>query len=180
MPENSPESNTSDATEINTAGEAAGEQPTESETQSEQGNGRSYSQADLDRLTAKVRREEKAKLEKQLSQAQMGETERLKAENESLKASIRARDAERQLVDAVTKAGADDPDAVVGWIQAKTSLEFDDDGKIANLRDVIAESKERLPNRFPKRPGSGNGGDGGHNAHAGVSMNDIIRRAANR
>lgn len=179
MPNESAETPTSDATDKNTDAEATGEQPT-GETPTEPGDGRSYSQADLDRLMAKVRREEKAKLEKQLAQAQLSETEKLRAENEGLKASIRAAAAERQLLDAVTRSGADDPDAVVGWIQAKVSVEYDDDGKISNLRDIIAESKERLPNRFPKRPGSGNGGDGGHGAHAGLSMNDIIRRAANR
>jgi hypothetical protein len=180
MPEESANQNTPDGAVNNTEAEAAGEQPTGSETQTESGAGRSYSQADLDRVTAKVRREEKAKLEKQIAQATLSETEKLRAENESLKQSIRAQAAERQLVDAITRAGADDPDAVVGWIQAKVSVEYDDDGKIANLRDVIAESKERLPNRFPKRPGSGNGGEGGHSSHAGISMNDIIRRAANR
>lgn len=179
MPEESANNPTPDGAVNNTEAEATGEQPTGSETQTDAGSGRSYSQADLDRVTAKVRREEKAKLEKQLAQAQLSETEKLRTENESLKASIRAQAAERHLLDAVKHAGADDPDAVVGWIQAKVALEFDEDGKIANLRDVITESKERLPNRFPKRPGSGNGGEGGHSAH-GLSMNDIIRRAANR
>jgi hypothetical protein len=138
-----------------------------------------FTQADLDRLIAKAKRDEKAKLERQVSDAQLSETERLKAELEARKAEVRGLKTEGALLAAIKAAGGDDPEVISAWIQSKLTIEFSDDDKISNLKDLLSEARERIPTRFPKRPGSANGGDG-KPAGIGTDMNALIRRAAGR
>ena len=138
-----------------------------------------FSQSDLDRLLAKTRREERAKFDKQINDAQLSENERLKTDLAKVQLELRNRDAEETLVRAVKSAGGDDPETIVGWIRSRLSLEFAEDGKISNIRELLQEAKDRIPARFPKRSGSANGGDG-KSSSVGQSMNDLIRQASGR
>lgn len=154
-------------------------QKPESETQSGNSEDAKFSQADLDKLLAKVRREERTKLEKQVNDAKLSETERLKAEVSAHKAELRSLKTEGTLLQAIKAAGGDDPEVISAWIQAKLKIEFTDDDQISNIKDLLSEARERIPTRFPKRPGSANGGDGKPTG-IGTDMNSLIRRAAGR
>lgn len=138
-----------------------------------------FSQADLDRLIAKAKRDEKAKLEKQVNDAQLSETQRLKAELAEHKAELRSLKTEGSLLAAIKAAGGDDPEVISAWIQSKLTIEYSDEGQISNLKELLSDARERIPTRFPKRPGSANGGDG-KPAGIGQDMNALIRRAAGR
>lgn len=177
MPEETAQTTTSDETAQNTGAETEDTSGTRTGSTED----RTYTQADLDRLIAKTKREEKTRYERQIATAQLSEVERLKGENQSLKSTLRSREAERAVFDAVRGAGADDPEVVTAWIQAKLDLQYDDDGRITNLKEVISEARSRIPTRFPKRPGSANGGEGKSGAQSvNQSINDMIRRAAGR
>lgn len=183
MPEEATaEQTTSDATDKNT-GSAAQSKEEPSGTQAgttESSKEKTFTQADVDRLIGKAKKEQKADFEKKLSQAEQTETERLKAEKAELEIKLRSRDAEDAIATAATKAGAVNAKAVVRLAHA-IGLEFDKDGKLANLKDLIVEAKETAPELFPTRTGPANGADGNNGAASvGQSMNDVIRRMAGR
>ena len=58
-------------------------------------------------------------------------------------------------------------------------LEWNDGGQLSNLRDAVDYARETAPELFPKRPGSGNGGEGSSGSFS-RNMNDEIRRQAGR
>jgi hypothetical protein len=171
--------NTPDAAANNTDEAQAPANPETQTGKPEAATDAKFSQADLDRLIAKAKRDEKARLEKQVSDAQLSETERLKAELEARKAEVRSLKTEGALNAAIKAAGGDDPEVIQAWIQSKLTVEFDDDDKISNLKELLSEARERIPSRFPRRPGSANGGDGKPSG-IGADMNSLIRRAAGR
>ena len=168
--------NTPDAESNNTE---ETQKPDSTETQTGKPGDAKFTQADLDKLAAKIRREEKAKLEKQVNDAQLTEHERLKAENERVKAELRSHKTKETLSQAIKAAGGDDPEVISAWIRSELAVEFSEDDKISNLKDLISEARDRIPSQFPKRPGSANGGDG-KPAGIGQDMNSLIRRAAGR
>lgn len=143
------------------------------------GDAKFFSQAELDRLISKAKRDERAKLEKQVNDAQLTETERLKSERDLFKAELRSLKVADTLSQAIKAAGGDDPEVISAWIASKLTVEFTDDDKISNLKELISEARERIPSRFPKRPGSANGGEG-KGGSIGSDMNSLIRRAAGR
>jgi hypothetical protein len=62
----------------------------------------------------------------------------------------------------------------------KDDLEFDDEGKVTNFKDVLAVAKSEAGEFFrPVGVGSADGGKGG-NGVVGADMNSIIRAAAGR
>lgn len=61
----------------------------------------------------------------------------------------------------------------------RSDYEFDDDGKVTNLKELIAEAKRDAPELFGAPASSVDAGAGGNGA-VGASMNDLIRRAAGR
>lgn len=157
----------------NTEGSTA--TPTDTQAASEA----KFSQSDLDRFASRIRSEEKKKFEKQLSDAQLSENEKLKSDYKQLELKLRMRDAQEALITAARQAGSDDAETVAGWIKGQLDLEFSDDGRVSNLKDLIAQAKELIPARFPKRPGSANGGEG-KSSSIGETFNDMIRRASGR
>jgi len=163
---------------VNNTGEAQAPAPDTQAGNTEATNPK-FSQADLDRLIAKAKKDERTRLERQVQDAQLSETERLKAELEARKAEVRSLKTEGALLNAIKTAGGDDPEVISAWIQSKLTIEFDDEDKISNLKDLLSEARERIPTRFPRRPGSANGGDGKPTG-IGADMNSLIRRAAGR
>lgn len=181
------EQTTSDATAQNT-GSAAAEIKQEPSgttqtgtTEDAKDKPKTFTQADVDRLIARTKKEEKAKLDDQIKKAELTETEQLKTEKAELEQKLRSRDAGDAIEEAARKANSANPKAVVRLAQA-IGLEFDKDGKLVNLKDLITEAKEIAPELFPARPGPANGADGnsGKESSVGHSMNDVIRQAAGR
>ena len=142
---------------------------------------KTFTQAEVDRLIGRAKKDQKESFEKQIKQAEQSETERLKAEKAELETKLRSRDAEDSILAAATKAGAANPKAVVRLAHS-IGIEFDDKGKVSNLKDLIDEAKEIAPEFFPKRPGKADGAEGTANGSASVgqSMNYWIRQAAGR
>jgi hypothetical protein len=186
MPDDQPASaqNTSDGDAKNTGAPAAGETQTsksQTEAASTQAD-KTFTQADLEKYAAHrsdaVRREEKRKYEQQLKDAQLSEAERATKRIQELEQEIRLRDARETIADAARKANSSNGGAVYKLV--RDMLEFDDKtGQVSNLRDVIDYARETAPELFPKRPGSGNGGDGQAGSFS-RNMNDLIRRSAGR
>jgi hypothetical protein len=174
--------NTSDGDGKNTGGTAAGE-PQSSKSQKEDSEsqaGKTFTQAEFDAYAERTRKELKKDFEKQLKDAELSEAERTAKRVQELEKEIRLRDAKETVAEAARKAGAANTAAV--YKLTYSMLEFDDAGKVSNLRDVIDAAKADAPELFPKRPGSGNGGSGNEGSSGSFSrnMNDLIRRSAGR
>lgn len=69
------------------------------------------------------------------------------------------------------------PRALIKFIRA--DYQFDDDGKVTNLKELIADAKRDAPELFGIATGSIDGG-AGNGATLGADMNSLIRRAAGR
>jgi hypothetical protein len=185
MPEETAaEQATSDATVKNTGSasadqqEPSGTQPGTAEAAKSKTSFTPEQQAEIDRVVGKARREEQKKLEKKIQEADLTEAEKLKRENAELQLKIRSRDAEDAIAAGCGK-DCTNPKAAVKLAQA-IGLEFDDKGKLVNLKDLIAEVKDIAPELFQKRPGRSDSADGVSSSPLGQSMNDVIRRAAGR
>jgi len=61
----------------------------------------------------------------------------------------------------------------------RSDYQFDDDGKVANLKELIAEAKRDAPELFGVNAGSADGG-AGNGYPVGADMNTLIRQAAGR
>jgi|SRR4249920_1204463 hypothetical protein len=184
MPEeqqpDSAQNNTSNADGKN-AGAQSGGSTQESKSQDEANQAdKSFTQADLDKLAQRIRLEEKRKFEKQLKDAELTEQERTAKRVEELEKEIRLRDAREAVTEAARKAGAANAPAVYKLV--RDMLEFDDKtGQVSNLREALEMARADAPEFFPKRPGSGNGGEGsGGSTSFSRNMNDLIRRSAGR
>ena len=185
MPEDSSQrsANTSDVDGKNTGASSAGEthasksQIEGSQSQSEADN-RTFTQADFDAYAERTRKELKKLIEKEFKDAQLPETERTAKRVQELENEIRQRDAKEAVQDAARKAGAANPQAVYRLIRG--DLEWDQkSGELSNLRDLMDGARQDAPELFPKRPGSGNGGEGSAGTFS-RNMNDLIRRSAGR
>ena len=91
------------------------------------------------------------------------ETEALRAENESLKATIRLRDAQEALTASLAAAGARAPELLFAAV--KDSVQFGEDGSPQNAEALVAELKRRFPEQFgafsPQPSIDGGAGSGG-------------------
>jgi hypothetical protein len=171
----------SDGDDKNSGASSAGEtQTSKSQTEGTQAQnaGKTFTQAELDKYADRVRREEKRRFEQELETAKLSEVERAAKRVHELEKEIRQRDARDVVSDAARKAGAVNTGAVYKLV--RDMLEFDDKtGQVSNLRDAIDTARETAPEFFPKRPGSGNGGEGRAGSFSN-GMNDEIRRRAGR
>ena len=142
---------------------------------------KSFSQDDLDRLLAKTRREEKAKYEKELDNATKSEVERLKADLADRDAKLSERETKDEVTSFLQKSGCRRPEAA--FLLVKSSISRGRDGKIEDIKALLAEAKQLAPEFFDDsktRPGSadaGPKGDGGTKS-VGQAFNDAIRNAA--
>lgn len=94
----------------------------------------------------------------------LSELDRIKKENEDLKAANRLRDARDEVTTALGKLSAKSPDLI--WEALKGRLEFDEKGGIKNLDTLINSFKESYPEQFgvEKPSETIDGGAGGGNA----------------
>lgn len=70
----------------------------------------------------------------------------LRTENEQLKATMRERDANRQITEELTRVGARSPEVLYRSIKA--DLQFADDGSLVNANAIIAKLKAECPEQF--------------------------------
>ena len=111
---------------------------------------KTFTQEDVNRLIAKERKSAETK-------AKMTEDERLKAENEELKGSLRIRDAKDDFQAAIGKTAKS---ANLLFSAAQNLFEFSATGKVTNMADVIKQLKADYPEQFEVNSGSADGGTG--------------------
>ena len=70
----------------------------------------------------------------------------LATENANLKAAIRLRDARDSVTGGLRDAGARSPELL--WDVVSNSVEFDDEGRAANVAAVVASLKAKFPEQF--------------------------------
>lgn len=81
------------------------------------------------------------------------ELERLRQENEELKAAARLREAREAMKAELSGAGARSPELLFGAVRAE--IEFDGEGRPANLGDLIARLRRDFPEQFEQAPPAG-------------------------
>lgn len=180
-----PEENKPDAAQNTDSSKAAAAQQNENPTPSQGGSAddksKTFTQDDLDRLLAKTRREEKAKYEKQLEDASKSEVERLKADLAERDARLAERETKDDVTGFLQQNGCKRPEAA--YLLVKGSISRGKDGKVEDLKGLLAEAKQLAPEFFDDskpRPGSADAGkkeDGGTRS-VGQKFNDAIREAA--
>lgn len=112
---------------------------------------KTFSKAELEAEKQKAIAAEKAKWE---SEKDLSELERIKKENEELRASNRLRDARDEVVAALSQAGNKSPELAFNAI--KGDLKFDDAGKLLNSKDLIENLKTSYPEQFgTEKPDTG-------------------------
>lgn len=104
--------------------------------------------------------------------------EALEKDNQAKGAAIRERDAKDATRDAAKKAGAPDGDLIYRVL--KGDIEYDDDGKPTNLKDLIADLKQTTPHLFKPATTRVDGGAGNGSKPGKDDMNSMIRAAAGR
>ncbi len=102
----------------------------------------------------------------------------LEKDNQAKGAAIRERDAKDATRDAAKKAGAPDGDLIYRVL--KGDIEYDDDGKPTNLKDLIADLKQTTPHLFKPATTRVDGGAGNGSKPGKDDMNTAIRLAAGR
>lgn len=87
------------------------------------------------------------------------EAERLRAENEELRNAMRTRDAREALTKELNAAGARSPELLFTSVQSE--IQFDGEGKPANIAAIAANLKQKFPEQFGSElPASIDGGAG--------------------
>lgn len=108
----------------------------------------------------------------------------IRQEVETLRSERKRERIERQVIAAAGKAGAKADKALRIVRLYADDLDVDEDGRVANLDDVIAQAREDEPGWFGRSTGSADGGAGrngsGAKPDATTEMNTLIRRAAGR
>lgn len=74
------------------------------------------------------------------------ERERLLAENEQLKTTLRLGQAHRQITGELAKAGARSPELLFDAV--KESLQFAETGEVQNAKALVADLTKRFPEQF--------------------------------
>lgn len=90
---------------------------------------------------------------------------------------LKLAEARNDVFAAAMRAGTGDPEAV--WRLIKDDLEFSDDGKAANVDELLDTAKERHARLFDDTKVSAKGGDGGKRGTppSETDMNAILRAA---
>lgn len=111
---------------------------------------KTFTKAELEAEKQKAIAAEKAKWE---SEKDLSELERIKKENEELRAANRLRDAKDEVVASLTAAGNKSPE--LAWNAMRGDLKFDDAGKLINSKDLIEGLKTNFPEQFGTEKPSG-------------------------
>jgi hypothetical protein len=98
---------------------------------------------------------------------------KLRTENEQLKASIRLAEAHRQITAELAKAGARSPELLFASI--RDHLQFADDGTMVNAAALIARLTTDFPEQFGKEKGASIDGGSGRTAPPAWSKKALAR-----
>jgi predicted phage gp36 major capsid-like protein len=104
------------------------------------------------------------------------DTERLEAltaENEALRNDIRMRTAAYVIEGELTRAGARSPKLLIET--AKESLQFDEDGKLANAAAIVEHLKRQFPEQFGSYAASSIDGGAGRSSAPMLSKETLER-----
>lgn len=154
------------------AGEGAGAGQSQEGGDGAGGNGqqqqdsgtKTFTQAEVNRLIAKERRDLEKKAKEAEERAKLSEQERVKAEADALRAQLAERDARDAVQQAAAKLGSENPAAIYKLI--KDELVFDG-GKITNLNEALADAKDLYPQLFIKSKPTGTPPDGSQGSGQG-------------
>lgn len=191
MPEDTPtdeapKKDTPDEAAKNTGGAGSG---ADTDTAKNPADEKQFTKAELDaevtkRISREITKRVNAELKKHGIDPDSGKTpEDWQRKAEDAESRARTLEAKETLFDYV-----DDPKHKVNlkpesrrlfWKLAKDELQFDDEGKPTNVREVVTAIKEEAPTLFVSSKGSVDAGVRGVTA-AGVDMNQLIRRSAGR
>lgn len=147
-----------------------------------------FTQADVDRIVKdRLQRDVKKELQKELkklSGEQEGQpsVEELKGRAESAETELRRYRA-RDQVDAYVSDKRNN--LTVRNVRALMRLvehdfEYDDEGEVTNLKELVAQAKAEAPELFGTAAGSADGGAGAQNGSGALDMNSHIRQMAGR
>lgn len=122
---------------------------------------------------------------KQIEDSQLSESERLQKQLQELQAEKANWQRERRdlsvrqaLQAAFAAEGARKPDALVRLFADQ--VDADDNGQIKNQAALLKQARADYPELFVARNGSADAAAGARSGGSGLSMNDLIRRAAGR
>jgi len=135
---------------------------------------KTFTQDDLAAAEARGRRVAEADAKKKEDEGKLSTEEREKRRADEAEARLRTREARDVLEEAAKDAGASNPTKLYRLV--KDDLEFDDNGKPTNLKEVLVRAKREFPDEFGSKrpPGSADGG-AGRGSGTGRTMNDLIR-----
>jgi hypothetical protein len=161
---------------------------------------RTFSQDEVNQMMGRVRQEERGKFGDyddmktkaakltELEQAQMTETEKLRAENEKAKADVAAatqRATETAIRSEIrvkaAQLGIVDPDAAY-LLADRSNVQYQEDGAVSGVDEALTallEAKPYLKGHRPEAPNL-NGGSGGPPATGGVKLDDLQRQVAHK
>jgi hypothetical protein len=154
--------------------------------QSSGSESKTFTQEDIDRIIDDRLKRAKKTWEQEekdkAAEAAKPEIDRLKSENDTIKGQltafqqqVRERDAKDAVSDAAKKAGATDASPI--WRMIKSDLEYDDEGKVKNLAELIRDAKSIAPQLF--KPVSGKADAGAGNGTRAPKSGDWIRQLTN-
>lgn len=121
---------------------------------------KTFTKAELDAEVAKSLRETAKKAQEAEDRAKLSEDERVKAELESVKRENQMLKAESEMIRALKTAQANSAELL--FAAAKDKLDFDTNGKLVNLKEIVDELKASYPDQFgtPKPSETIDGGKG--------------------
>lgn len=133
-----------------------------------------YTKDQMTRIVSQRLKEQKDAYEKQLADANKTELERAQSEANDLRARLAERESKDEVTALLSKNGCTRPEAAYRLIQS--SITRGKDGKIEDVKALLAEAKELAPEFFPdsKKPGSADAGAKG-DGKTGTDMNAWLR-----
>lgn len=135
---------------------------------------KTFTEDDLRAAEERGRKAARDEAKKKEDEGKLSDAEREKRRADDAESKLREREARDQLEGAVKDAGASNPAKVYRLI--KDELEFDDNGKPTNLKELVARAKREFPDEFgTKRPTGSADGGAGRSSGTGRTMNDLIR-----
>jgi hypothetical protein len=160
----------------NVGKEGEGEESGESQPQEKpEKKGKTFTQEQLDKIVTKRLADAKKQFEKDKD---LSESERLKAENERLSKQLNERNAFDDFDSFFGKKGVKN---TRGLFRAmKSDLEFDDKGKLANLKDLLDDAKNDFAEFFPRTDTDADGKKGKNDDGQTSSFSDVIRKGFGR
>lgn len=179
-----PSTNTPDAAVNNTGAAPTGAATQTATTEEQPEPEKKFSQADVDRIVAnRIKSGVKAELKKLAGNGEVSieDLQRQLSEERTERQKLMARQTARDyLTDPKHKLSvpSDALPEVEELVLAR--LEYDDDGKPSNLKDVVESLKTRLPRLFANTQSNINANNGRSNAAGPLNMNDFVRQHAVR